>query len=81
MKCAGIALDDWKMPVFKQVLTAAGYEYTEHPGLIDKTLTLKVECEDLDKLAVVIKKANKQAAKQKRELKRKHRNGQDKDLH
>ena len=30
---AGIAIDAWKLTIFKKHLDDAGYEYTEHPGL------------------------------------------------
>jgi hypothetical protein len=41
-KVAGVVIDTWKLPVFRRHLDAAGAHYTEHPGLTDSTLTLRV---------------------------------------
>lgn len=30
---AGIALDNWKLPIFRKLLTEAGYEYKMAAGL------------------------------------------------
>jgi len=30
---AGVAVDDWKLPVFRKLLSEAGFEFTECPGL------------------------------------------------
>ena len=83
MKTAGVALDDWKLPLFKQVFDEAGLKYEQKPGLVPKTACLMVEYaeEDYKKLESIIRKANKQAAKKKFELKRQHRNSKNKDLH
>jgi hypothetical protein len=55
---AGVVIDDWKLPVFKRHLDAAGYAYTEHPGITPDTLTLKVTCEWVHKLQPIVKAAN-----------------------
>jgi len=83
MSTAGVALDDWKLPVFKQVLDEASYSYKQAPGLMPGIVTLMVEYEDIDlsKLEDVIRKANKQAAKNKFELKRRKRNNENSNLH
>jgi hypothetical protein len=66
---AGIAIDDWKLPIFKRHLDAAGYSYTEHPGLTKDTLTLKVTCEWVHKLTPVVQAANDECAAVKRRRK------------
>ena len=43
MKTAGVAIDKWKLAIFKRHLDAAGYSYTEHPGVTHDTLFLKVK--------------------------------------
>lgn len=65
MKTAGVAIDDWKLEIFKRHLDAAGYTYTVHPGLTSDTLLLKVPCEWAHKLMPVIKAANDEAAQTK----------------
>jgi hypothetical protein len=39
---AGVVIDDWKLPIFKRHLDAAGFTYTQHPGVTKDTITLKV---------------------------------------
>ena len=60
MKTAGVAIDDWKLPIFKKHLDAAGYTYTEHPGLTKNTLTLVVEYEWVAELKPIIEAANEE---------------------
>ena len=66
MNTAGVAIDDWKLPIFKKHLDKAGYAYTEHPGLSSGTLMLKVQCEWVHVLKPVIEAANKECAKVKK---------------
>jgi hypothetical protein len=60
MKTAGIAIDDWKLAIFKRHLDAAGYVYTEHPGLTKGTLLLKVQTDFIAPLKTVIEAAQKE---------------------
>lgn len=39
---AGVAVDKWKVPVFKRHLDQSGFVYTEHPGVTRDTAMLKV---------------------------------------
>lgn len=55
---AGVVIDGWKLPIFKRHLDAAGYEYTEHPGITPDTLTLKVTFKWLHMLQPIIEAAN-----------------------
>ena len=48
MKTIGIAIDDWKLPIFTKRLDDAGYEYSQHPGLTAKTLLLRVQCDAIE---------------------------------
>jgi len=62
MPKAAIAIDDWKLPIFKRHLTEAGYSFGQHPGLTDNTLTLVVHTKSIKDLEVVVRKANTEAA-------------------
>jgi hypothetical protein len=57
MKIAAVVIDKWKLPIFKQHLDSAGYIYTEHPGLTQETLTLRVEYEWVGALSPIIEAA------------------------
>jgi hypothetical protein len=52
---AGIAVDNWKLPVFRKRLTEAGYQYTDAGGLTHDTTLLTVECSDILKLKKVMR--------------------------
>jgi hypothetical protein len=58
----GVIIEDWKLPIFKRRLDAAGYRYTEHPGIAQNTLTLSVTCEWAYKLQPIVKAANEECA-------------------
>ena len=66
MKTAGVIIDDWKLPIFKRHLDAAGCSYTEAPGVTNDTLTLKVQYEWVADLQPIIEAANKECASAKR---------------
>lgn len=61
MKTAGIALDTWKLPIFRRRLDEAGYSYTEHPGITKDTSMLNVKTERLAPLQRVIEAAQLEA--------------------
>lgn len=63
MKTAGVVIDAYKLPVFKKHLDAAGFKYTQHPGITPDSLTLKVEYEWVADLKPIIEAANKEATK------------------
>lgn len=58
----GIAIDSWKLTIFKRRLDAAGFAFQENPGVMG-TLLLTVEVESKDKLLEVCKAANIEAAR------------------
>jgi hypothetical protein len=62
---AAIAIDNWKLPIFKRHLDAAGFDYEELFGVTHDTMFLSVVTEDVDSLAVVVKAANAEAAREK----------------
>lgn len=63
MKTAAVILDKWKLPIFKKHLDGAGYTYTEHPGVTDDTLTLRVSFEWVAALQPIIQAANDECAR------------------
>ncbi len=65
MKTAAIAIDDWKLEIFKEELEKSSYKYEIFGGLTKDTLTLKVQAKNLAKLAKVVKRANVRAARSK----------------
>lgn len=60
MKTAGIAIDNWKLAVFKRHLNAGGFSYTEHPGLTADAMVLKVETPTIAKLQPVVEAAQEE---------------------
>lgn len=63
---AGVVIDSWKLTIFKRRLDEAGYFYEEHAGPMRDTITLRVEFQNQDALAVVVRAANTEAAKTSR---------------
>lgn len=54
MAKAGIAVDDWKLPVFRERLTAAGYTYEDAGEAMPGITMLTVVTDDLLKLKGVL---------------------------
>ena len=57
MSKAAVALDDWKLPIFKRHLDAAGYKYEEPVPFVDGTLILTVYYEWVRDLKPIIEAA------------------------
>lgn len=60
---AGIAVDDWKLPIFERHLTQAGYAYEKREGLVPGTCLLAVSTENPTALAETVRKASDEAHK------------------
>ena len=60
---AAVAIDTWKLPIFKKALDHKGYKYTKHDTEVPACLILRVEYEDLESLNALVKKTNKKAAR------------------
>lgn len=60
-----IAIESWKLPMFKKELEKSGFEYKKKAGLTSNTLTLMVKTNDLYQLGEAVKRANDKAAKTK----------------
>lgn len=57
---AVIALDDWKLPIFRKRLEEAGYEYHDAGTFTGDTTILQVETDDLLALKTVIERAQRE---------------------
>ncbi len=58
---AGIAIDNWKLPIFERHLKQSGYTFTSMP-FVEETQVLHVQTDNLEALAEVVKAANTEAA-------------------
>jgi hypothetical protein len=67
MKNIGIAIDEWKLTIFTRRLTEAGFSFGQTKGVSPNTLFLSVivEEEKINKLAIVIQCANNEAHRSK----------------
>jgi len=63
---AGIAVDDWKLPVFRTRLTEAGFAYTDGGELMFGVTLLSVVTDDLPALQKVIKQCQNECKKKGR---------------
>ena len=59
---AGIAVDDWKLPVFRQRLEEAGYKYHDAGPLTAGTTLLQVETNNMLKLKKVLEQCQAECA-------------------
>ena len=62
MQKAGIAVDDWKLPIFERHLRQAGYSFENSGYLTVGTLLLRVDTINLVALGEVLRAANTEAA-------------------
>lgn len=63
MATAAIVIDAWKLAIFKKHLGDNHYPFTQFDGPAHGTLTLHVVSDDFEKLAIVVKSANNEAAR------------------
>lgn len=66
MAKVGIAIDNWKLPIFERHLTKAGYPHKWTPGLTKDTGLITIELERASQAATlhpIIKAANDEAAR------------------
>lgn len=61
-KTAAVVVDDWKIPIFRKHLDAAGYKYEEPVKFVNDTSTLKVRYEWVHKLRPIIEAAQAECA-------------------
>lgn len=60
---AGIAVDNWKLPVFRKLLTEAGFQYTDAGGFTHDTTVLTVETDNILKLKKVLEQCQAECRK------------------
>jgi hypothetical protein len=62
-----IAIDDWKLHVYREILEAAGFAFTVSRGLTPDMLFLSLEipADRFDELTATVKKCNAKAAELK----------------
>jgi hypothetical protein len=63
---AGIAVDDWELPVFRKRLSAAGYAYHDAGALIGQTTLLQVETNDILALKRVLEACQAECLKMRK---------------
>lgn len=56
----GIAIDKWKLAIFKRHLKGAGFEHTTNAGLTPEMLMLYVETNEVARLRTVIEAAQRE---------------------
>lgn len=66
MKVAGIALDDWKLPIFRKRLTEAGFKYEDAGPLTPNVTLLRVKTDNMMRLAQVIQTCQNECARKGR---------------
>lgn len=59
---AGIAIDNWKFPIFERRLKQAGYSFERADGLTKDAMVLSVTTNNVEALGEVVKAANTEAA-------------------
>ena len=67
-KVAAVGVDNWKIPVFKQHLDAAGYQYEGPFPFTESTSILRVKYEWAHLLQPIVEAANAECARRKGEL-------------
>lgn len=58
---AAVFIEKKARTTFKRLLDAAGFVYTEHPGITKGTLLLKVEAESVEALRPTLERAMKES--------------------
>jgi len=66
IKKVAIAVDNWKLKIFKKELTAAGFLYIESPGVTHDTSFLMVKTDKLGSLALLTQHMEKECSKWKK---------------
>ena len=59
---AGIAVDNWKLPVFRKRLEKAGYAYVDGGAITPDATLLTVETDDALALKAILEKCQRECA-------------------
>jgi hypothetical protein len=65
MNKAAITVDNWKLPIFRRLLTGAKFEFKEMGELTEGVTVLAVETDNLIGLQEVLEKAQAEARRSK----------------
>jgi hypothetical protein len=65
MTKAGIAVDNWKLPVFRKRLTEAGYKYSDAGAFTGDTTILTVETNNILALKALLEKCQAECRESK----------------
>ena len=63
IKVPGVGLDDWKLPIFKKHLDAAGYKYESSANFTEGTLILRVHYESVHAVQPIFEAAQRECAR------------------
>jgi hypothetical protein len=63
---AGIAVDNWKLPIFRKRLTESGYEYKDAGPVTGDTTLLTVEAADMLALKALLERCQTECRETKR---------------
>lgn len=61
----GIAVDDWKVPIFKEILTVEGYTFKVTDGLTTDMRMITVEAPEIKRIKSVVQKCQNKCAELK----------------
>jgi len=61
----GVVIDKWKLSIFRKRFHESGVKFSEHKGLTDDTLLLRISCEFMADVQHVIEQANNECRKEK----------------
>lgn len=61
---AGIAVDDWKLPIFRKRLEEAGFSYEDAGALTHGTTMLRVETKNMRALEIVVRECQAECRKE-----------------
>lgn len=64
MEC-GIAVDDWKLPIFRRVLEESGFKYEDKGGFSGNCTLLMVETDSTQLLSKAVFKAHSECERSK----------------
>lgn len=62
---AAIAVDDWKLPVFRKRLSEAGYKYHDAGGFTGSTTILTVQTKDILALKTLLERCQAECLEKK----------------
>lgn len=62
---AAIAIDDWKLPVFRRILEAAGFKYEDAGAFGGPHTMLTVETDEIKRLSSVLEECHRECERKR----------------